>query len=75
MQADTSDTAAAHAGAVGLNRPDHSFRGFAGTVAAGEVRPGQDIAVLPSGLRSKVARIVTADGDLGRSPAPARPSR
>ncbi len=47
-----------------VNRPDQDFRGFAGTVAAGAVKPGDDIVVLPSGRRSKVARIVTADGDL-----------
>ena len=48
-------------------RPDQGFRGFAGTVIAGEVRPGTEIAVLPSGRRSKIARIVTADGDLERA--------
>ncbi|QSX75065.1 sulfate adenylyltransferase subunit CysN [Lysobacter arenosi] len=47
-----------------VNRPDQDFRGFAGTVAAGSVKPGDDIVVLPSGRRSKVARIVTAGGDL-----------
>jgi len=45
-------------------RPDQNFRGFAGTVAAGSVRPGDEIVALPSGRRSTVARIVTADGDL-----------
>src|SRR3546814_946918 len=45
-------------------RPDHAFRGFAGTVVAGELVPGDAIAVLPSGQRSKVARIVTAGGAL-----------
>jgi adenylylsulfate kinase (apsK)/sulfate adenylyltransferase, large subunit len=45
-------------------RPDQDFRGFAGTIVAGSVAPGAEIAVLPSGRRSKVARIVTADGDL-----------
>ena len=45
-------------------RPNHEFRGFAGTLAAGSVRPGDDVVVLPSGRRSRVARIVTADGDL-----------
>jgi bifunctional enzyme CysN/CysC len=45
-------------------RPDHEFRGFAGTLAAGEVRPGMEITVLPSGRRSTIARIVTSDGDL-----------
>ncbi|MCI4568762.1 sulfate adenylyltransferase subunit CysN [Lysobacter sp. CFH 32150] len=47
-----------------VNRPNQNFRGFAGTIAAGEIRPGDDIVALPSGRRSKVARIVTADGDL-----------
>lgn len=47
-----------------VNRPNQDFRGFAGTVAAGEVRPGDAIVALPSGRRSTVARIVTADGDL-----------
>src|SRR5690606_30151317 len=47
-----------------VNRPNHDFRGFSGTVASGIVRPGDEIVVSPSGLRSKVARIVTFDGDL-----------
>ena len=46
-------------------RPDQDFRGFAGTVVSGEVRTGDDVVVLPSGRKSKVARIVTAAGDLG----------
>ena len=45
-------------------RPHQDFRGFAGTVAAGTVAPGDGVVVLPSGRRSTVARIVTADGDL-----------
>ncbi len=45
-------------------RPDQGFRGFAGTLVAGQVMPGDEIAVLPSGRRSTVARIVTANGDL-----------
>ncbi|MBF6022683.1 sulfate adenylyltransferase subunit CysN [Lysobacter niastensis] len=47
-----------------VNRPNQDFRGFAGTVAAGTVRPDDEIVALPSGRRSKVARVVTADGDL-----------
>ena len=46
-----------------VNRPDASFRGFAGTLASGIVAPGDAVVVLPSGRRSAVARIVTADGD------------
>jgi len=45
-------------------RPDQHFRGFAGTVAAGRVAAGDAVRILPSGQRSTVARIVTADGDL-----------
>ena len=45
-------------------RPNQDFRGFAGTIAAGSVRPGDDIVVLPSGRRSQVAAIVTAGGEL-----------
>ena len=45
-------------------RPDQNFRGFAGTIAAGSIRPGDEVVALPSGRRSKVARIVTFDGDL-----------
>ena len=48
-------------------RPDQDFRGFAGTVAAGAVAPGDAVVALPSGRRSQVARIVTADGDLSRA--------
>ena len=47
-----------------VNRPDNEFRGFAGTVAAGVVSPGDRIVVLPSGRESVVDRIVTFDGDL-----------
>ena len=48
-------------------RPDLDFRGFAGTVASGEVRRGDTISVLPSGRSSTIERIVTFDGDLERA--------
>ena len=44
-------------------RPDQNFRGFAGTIAAGTVAPGDEIVALPSGRRSRVARIVDGGGD------------
>ncbi|WP_019830842.1 sulfate adenylyltransferase subunit CysN [Sphingomonas sp. PR090111-T3T-6A] len=47
-----------------VNRPNLDFRGFAGQIAAGVVRPGDAIRVLPSGKTSTVERIVTLDGDL-----------
>ena len=45
-------------------RPNQNFRGFAGALASGEAKPGMEIVVLPSGRRSRIARVVTADGDL-----------
>jgi len=47
-----------------VNRPGPEFRGFAGLVVAGTVRPGDAVRVQPSGRESRVARIVGADGDL-----------
>ena len=47
-----------------VNRPNAEFRGFAGLIASGTIRPGQRLRVLPSGRETRVARIVTADGDL-----------
>jgi bifunctional enzyme CysN/CysC len=47
-----------------VNRPDLNFRGFAGTIASGTVRPGDAVVVPASGQISTVARIVTMDGDL-----------
>jgi bifunctional enzyme CysN/CysC len=52
-----------------VNRPDLDFRGFSGTIASGTVKPGDEIVVLPSAKRSKVARIVTMDGDLDKAGA------
>jgi len=50
-----------------VSRPHLNFRGFAGTVASGEVKPGDRIKVLPSMKESKIKTIVTADGDLDRA--------
>jgi bifunctional enzyme CysN/CysC len=47
-----------------VNRPNLDFRGFAGTIASGMVKPGDRIRVLPSGRESTVTRLVTMDGDL-----------
>jgi bifunctional enzyme CysN/CysC len=47
-----------------VNRPNLDFRGFSGRIVGGVVRPGDSIRVLPAGTTSKVARIVTMDGDL-----------
>ena len=47
-----------------VNRPNLDFRGFAGTIVAGVVRPGDRVAVARSGVTTLVKRIVTQDGDL-----------
>ncbi|CAN5217497.1 sulfate adenylyltransferase subunit CysN [soil metagenome] len=47
-----------------VTRPDLDFRGFAGTIATGTLRPGDEVTSLPSGVSSTVTRIVTFDGDL-----------
>jgi sulfate adenylyltransferase large subunit len=51
-------------------RPNHTFRGFAGQIASGTIRPGDTITVLPSGRTADVQRIVTYDGDLTEAYAP-----
>jgi len=51
-------------------RPSHNFRGFAGQIASGTVRPGDSITVLPSGRSAQVERIVTYDGELAEAHAP-----
>ena len=47
-----------------VNRPNLNFRGFAGTLASGIVRKGDEVVALPSGKGSKVKSIVTFDGEL-----------
>ncbi len=47
-----------------VSRPNLDFRGFAGTIASGVIRPGDEIISLPSGVGSKIDRIFTFDGDL-----------
>src|SRR5687767_4098103 len=45
------------------------YRGYAGLVAAGTVKPGDEIVVLPSGRRTTVTKIDTADGELAEARA------
>jgi bifunctional enzyme CysN/CysC len=47
-----------------VNRPNLDFRGYSGIVTRGSVKPGDAVRVLPSGKESRVARVVTGDGDL-----------
>ncbi len=46
-----------------VNRPDAAFRGYAGTIAAGRVKPGDAVVVARTGQTAGVARLVTFDGD------------
>ncbi len=52
-----------------VNRPHLDFRGFCGTIAAGTIRPGDELRVAASGRSSRVTRIVTMDGDLPEATA------
>jgi bifunctional enzyme CysN/CysC len=51
-------------------RPNLDFRGLAGTIASGILRKGQEVLILPSGRRSRVASIVTFEGELEEAFAP-----
>ena len=48
----------------------HDFRGFAGRIAGGVFKPGDEVTVLPSGFQSKVKAIHTFDGELAEAYAP-----
>jgi sulfate adenylyltransferase subunit 1 len=50
-----------------VRAPERGYRGYAGRVAAGVVRPGDDVVVLPSGARTAVAAVETYDGPLARA--------
>jgi len=43
------------------------FRGYAGTVASGVLRPGDDVLVMPTGTTSRIASILTADGEVSEA--------
>jgi len=51
-------------------RPDLHFRGYAGQIASGTVRVGDPVAIWPGGKGTRIARIVTYDGDLKEAAAP-----
>jgi bifunctional enzyme CysN/CysC len=54
----------------GINHRHPDFRGYAGTIASGRVRQGDEIVVATSGRKTRIARIVTMDGDLEQAEAP-----
>jgi bifunctional enzyme CysN/CysC len=47
-----------------VSRPDQHFRGYAGLVVSGTVGPGDRVKVMPSAMETRVARVVTTEGDL-----------
>jgi sulfate adenylyltransferase large subunit len=51
-------------------RPDAAFRGYAGQIVSGTVTVGDPVTVWPSGATTRIARIVTRDGDLPSAAAP-----
>ncbi len=51
-------------------RPDQNFRGYAGQIASGTVRPGDTVYALPSGRTTRVKTITTFDGNLDVAQAP-----
>jgi sulfate adenylyltransferase large subunit len=51
-------------------RPNQDFRGFAGQIASGTIRPGDSVMVLPSGHTSRIGSIITFDGDFQEACAP-----
>jgi sulfate adenylyltransferase large subunit len=53
-----------------VSRPDHTFRGYAGQIASGAVRPGDEVTVVRTGRKSTVKTISTFDGDLDEAWAP-----
>jgi len=48
----------------------HDYRGYAGTVAGGVLKPGDEVMVLPSGFTTKIAAIETADGPVEEAMSP-----
>jgi len=52
------------------NHDLHDYRGYAGMVAGGVFKPGDDVVVLPSGLQTRIAAIETARGSVDEAFAP-----
>jgi sulfate adenylyltransferase subunit 1 len=53
-----------------VNHDLHDYRGYAGTVAGGVLKPGDEVVVLPSGLTTTIAGIDSADGAVAEAFAP-----
>jgi bifunctional enzyme CysN/CysC len=66
-----SGTAALRLPVQYVNRPNAGFRGYAGTIASGVLHQGMEIVIPRTGVRSRIARIVTMDGELREAAAAA----
>ena len=53
-----------------VQRLDDTTRAYLGTVASGVMRPGQEVLVMPTGTRSRIARLIGPDGDLDEAFSP-----
>jgi sulfate adenylyltransferase large subunit len=53
-----------------MSEDHHDYRGYAGSVAGGVWRAGDDVLVLPSGLRSKVESVETSEGAIDEAVPP-----
>ncbi|MBD2843358.1 sulfate adenylyltransferase subunit CysN [Erythrobacter rubeus] len=52
-----------------VNRPNLDFRGFAGLITDGSVKPGDAVRIVPAGKASRIKSIATFDGDLDEAVA------
>jgi len=57
-----------------VSRPNLDFRGFAGTIASGKIKPGEEVMVLPSRKTSKVKAVVTYEGEIDEAFASMAPT-
>src|ERR1700730_2530953 len=53
-----------------MTNSHHDYRGYAGQVASGVLKPGDEVVVLPSGLKSRIAAIDTFDGTVAEAVPP-----
>jgi len=47
-----------------VSRPDRTFRGYMGTVASGIIRKGDEVMVIPSGIRTRIRSVFGPDGEI-----------
>jgi bifunctional enzyme CysN/CysC len=47
-----------------VSRPDRTFRGYMGTVASGIIRKGDEVMVIPSGIRTRIRSVIGPDGEI-----------